>query len=311
MILVTGALGFIGAYTVRALASLGQPCLAITRRPAPDPNPFADLGELVTVVQADAADLSSLRRAGDGHRITGIVHLAAPVPGPPGERAAFVRTSIDALLGLLNAAAAWGVPRVSLASSVGVYQGVPGTPWREDARLRQLPIDPIPAAKNAAELLAAIVTQSAGPQVVNLRIATIWGPGNTSRAPVVANLVHAAVRGEPVAQPVYADDGSDLCYVADCAQAIALLQCAHILHHPAYNVGSGRPTSPAQVRDALSRIIPGAALDLAPGRAPGGPGHDTWLDITRLRHDTGYQPAYDLDRGLREYVGWLRAGHPY
>ena len=311
MILVTGALGFIGAYTVRALASLGQPCLAITRRPAPDPNPFADLGELVTVVQADAADLSSLRRAGDGHQITGIVHLAAPVPGPPGERAAFVRTSIDALLGLLNAAAAWGVPRVSLASSVGVYQGVPGTPWREDARLRQLPIDPIPAAKNAAELLAAIVTQSAGPQVVNLRIATIWGPGNTSRAPVVANLVHAAVRGEPVRQPVYAGDGSDLCYVADCARAIALLQCAETLPHSTYNIGSGRPTSPAQVRDVLRRIIPGAALDLTPGRDPKGPGHDTWLDISRLRRDTGYRPGYDLDRGLREYVGWLREGHLY
>jgi UDP-glucose 4-epimerase len=99
--------------------------------------------------------------------------------------------------------------------------------------------------------------------------------------------------------------------VADCARAIALLQCADTLPHPTYNIGSGRPTSPAQVRDALSRIIPGAALSLRPGRDPGGPGHDSWLDITRLRHDTGYQPVYDLDRGLHEYVGWLRDGHPY
>src|SRR5215831_18871410 len=191
MILVTGGLGFIGAHTVRALASLGQRCLAATRRPVSDPVPFADLGDLVTVVQADAADLSSLRRAGDGRRLSGIIHLAASAPGLPGTRAAFVRTSVTALLNLLDAAAAWGVPRVSLASSLGVYQGVPDTPYREDARLRQLPIDPIPAAKNAAELLAAVVTQSAGPQVINLRIATIWGPGNASPAPVVANLVHA------------------------------------------------------------------------------------------------------------------------
>ena len=311
MILVTGGLGFIGAHTVRALVGLGQPCLAATRRPVPDPAPFADLADMVTVVQADAADPPALRRVGDGRRISGIVHLAAPPPGPASERAAFVRTSVTALLNLLDAAAAWGVARVSLASSVGVYQGVPDTPWREDARLRQLPIDPIPAAKNAAELLAAIMTQSAGPQVVNVRIATIWGPQNASRAPTVPNMVHAAVRGQPVRQPVYAGDGSDLCHVADCARAIALVQCADTLHHPTYNIGSGRPTSPSHVRDALSRIVPGAALDLTPGRDPGGPGRDTWLDITRLRQDTGYQPAYDLDRGLREYVAWLRDGHPY
>ena len=309
MILVTGGLGFIGAHTVRALASLGQRCLAATRSLVPDPAPFADLGDMVMAVQADAVDPSSLRRVGDRRRISGIIHLAAPAPGPPGERAAFVRTSINALLNLLDAAVEWGVPRVSLASSVGVYQGVPDPPFREDARLRQVPIDPIPAAKNAAELLAAIVTQFAGPQVVNLRIATIWGPGSASRASAVPNLVHAAVRGEPVRQPVYAHDGADLCYVADCARAIALLQCAETLLHSTYNVGSGRPTSPAQVCDALSRIIPGAAPSLAPGRDPSGPGHDTWLDITRLRHDTGFRPAYDLDRGLREYAGWLRDGH--
>jgi len=311
MILVTGGLGFIGAHTVRALAALGQRCLAVTRRPVRGPAPFADLGGMATVVQADPADLPSLRQAGDGHRIRGVVHLAASALGPPGERGPFVRTGVGALLNVLDAAAAWSVPRVSIASSLGVYQGVPDTPYAEDARLRQLPIDPIPAAKNAAELLAAVVTQSAGPQVINLRIATIWGPGNASRAPAVPNLVHAAVRGQPVRQPVYADDGSDLCYVADCARAIALLHCAGTLHHSTYNVGSGRSTSPAQVRDALSRIVPGAVLELTPGRDPNGPGRDTWLDITRLRRDTGYQPAYDLDRGLRDYIGWLRDGHPH
>jgi UDP-glucose 4-epimerase len=177
MIVVTGGLGFIGAHTLRALASLGQRCLAVTRSPVPDPARFAGLGDMMTVVQADAADPSSLRRAGDGSRVSGIVHLAAPAPGPPGERAAFARASADAMLNLLDGAAAWGVPRVSPASSLGVYQGVPDTPYREDARLRQVPADPVPAAKNAIELLAAVVTQSAGPQVVNLRIATIRGPG--------------------------------------------------------------------------------------------------------------------------------------
>ena len=80
MILVTGGLGFIGAHTVRALASLGQRCLAVTRSPVPGPAPFADLGDMVTVVQADAADPSSLRRA-PGQRDHSPGH---PGPGPAG-----------------------------------------------------------------------------------------------------------------------------------------------------------------------------------------------------------------------------------
>jgi UDP-glucose 4-epimerase len=34
-----------------------------------------------------------------------------------------------------------------------------------------------------------------------------------------------------------------------------------------------------------------------------------WLDISRLRQDTGYEPAYDTERSVADYVGWLRAGH--
>jgi len=83
VILVTGGLGFIGAHTVRALARLGQPCLVLTRRPVRRPGPFADLGEAVTVVQADPSDPASLRQAGAGDRITG-----DRSPGRPGSRRA-------------------------------------------------------------------------------------------------------------------------------------------------------------------------------------------------------------------------------
>src|SRR5262249_59161464 len=88
VILVTGGLGFVGAHAVRALAGLGQRCVVLTRRPVPAPSLFADLGDVVTVVQADAADRSSLRRARGGRPGSGVRHLAAPAPRPPGAPAA-------------------------------------------------------------------------------------------------------------------------------------------------------------------------------------------------------------------------------
>ena len=34
-----------------------------------------------------------------------------------------------------------------------------------------------------------------------------------------------------------------------------------------------------------------------------------YLNITRLRQDTGYEPAYDTGRAVADYVAWLRAGN--
>jgi UDP-glucose 4-epimerase len=36
---------------------------------------------------------------------------------------------------------------------------------------------------------------------------------------------------------------------------------------------------------------------------------DTYLDITRIHQDTGYQPAYEAERAVADYVSWLRAGN--
>src|SRR5262249_60854753 len=111
MILVTGGLGFIGAHTVRALAALGQRCLAVTRRPVRGPAPFADLGGMATVVQADPADLPSLRRGGGGGRVRGGGPPAPPGPGPPGGGGAVVRTRGGAVGSRGGAAPPRGAPR--------------------------------------------------------------------------------------------------------------------------------------------------------------------------------------------------------
>jgi UDP-glucose 4-epimerase len=34
-----------------------------------------------------------------------------------------------------------------------------------------------------------------------------------------------------------------------------------------------------------------------------------WLDNSRLRQDTGYEPEYDTERAVAGYIAWLRAGN--
>jgi UDP-glucose 4-epimerase len=122
-------------------------------------------------------------------------------------------------------------------------------------------------------------------------------------------MVHAAVQGRPLDQPVYAADGGDLVYVRDCGRAIALLQLADRLSHRTYNVSGGRVTTNAELAAAIGEVIPGTRPALRDGRSTGWLGRDIYLDISRLREDTGFRPGYDTAAAVADYIGWLRSGN--
>jgi UDP-glucose 4-epimerase len=323
MILVTGGLGFIGLHTAKALLDLGQSCVLTQHQSARHPDFLSDflgdqLDRRVFIEPLDLADHPAVLALGERHDITGIVHLAGPALGALG-LVEGLRANTQYLLNVLQAAQDWQVSRVSVASAIGVYIGATGgSPLPESASLPMTGTHPIEAFKKSSEILSTLVASRAGFEVANLRIAAIWGPLARPQSPFfpLPGMVHAAVNGEvadfsaPQQQFAHAEDGIDICYVKDCGRAIALLQTAPKLRHPTYNVASGRPTTPGQVAGAIRAVIPDAKINLPQGRDPNGSGEDIYLDITRLQEDTGYRPAYDLERGIADYIDWLRAGNP-
>ena len=269
MILVTGGTGFIGSHTTRALEDLGEACLATGRR------------------ELDVTDPAAWERIAARHAITGIVHLAAS------------HDVVENTVGvghLLRFAARWGVRRVSVASTIGVYGGA-SPPFREDAPLPLHTPHAIPASKKVAEILCGL----ADVEAVALRLPAVWGPGGNpdSRFFALPRLVYAAARGEPAS--ARADDAIDLCHVEDCARAIALLHTAARLRHRIYNVGSGRATANREIVEAIRELRPDARLALEPGAAH----PPAWLDVARLRADTGFAPTHTLRDGIATYLDWI------
>ncbi|MGE5288159.1 MAG: NAD-dependent epimerase/dehydratase family protein [Micromonosporaceae bacterium] len=320
MILITGGLGFIGSHTARALLDLGESCVLAQRRTPSAPKLISDeMSRRIFIEQVDVADRQALLDIGRRHKITGIVHLAGSVPWPPGadEPIDGARKALDSLLNVLQAARDWEVARVGVASTIGVYGGAAeNPPYREDMPLPMTTGHVIPAFKKIGELLADHIASATGIEVISCRIGGIWGPLGRTASPFFAapQLVHAAVRGTPpdlsgLYSPAYAGDGIDLCYVKDCGRALALLQLSEKLSYRTYNVAAGRATTYGELAAAIRKVIPDARIDLPEGRHPDGPGHDTYLDITRIQQDTGYQPAYDTERAVADYIGWLRAGN--
>lgn len=313
MILVTGGLGFIGTHTVRSLLELGADCVLVQRRATAVPAALAD--SRVVVEQADVTDLAALLDVGARHKITGIVHLAGSMPWPPDpdEPVEAARTALGGLLNIVSAARSWGVERIGVASTIGVYSGVAGEgALHEDLPLPMTAPHLIPTFKKIGELLNGHLSEATGIEIVNYRLAAIWGPLDPHGPLFFAapELVKAAATGTPPELGTLAphvEDSIDLCYVKDCGRAIALLQLADRLNHRTYNVSSGRATSNAEVIAAIRTVVPDAAIDLPTGGAT----ERSWLDITRLQRDTGYHPAYDTERAVADYLAWLRAGNEY
>src|SRR6266540_53180 len=314
MILITGGLGSIGSHTARALLDLGESVVLTAHRSTRLPEYLADEPDGRVVVEPlDTTDEAAFLDIGKRHEITGIVHLAAAPYNLP-DPVEYLRADSLGLLNALKAATVWRVRRFSVASTIGAYAGVDEVPWREDAPLPVVAGHQIPVFKKTAESFAQLVGDSAGFDTVSLRIGTIWGPLGLPDNPFFAlpRLLSAAVWGEgpdltPPRPPAYAEDRTDLCYVKDCGRAIALLMLAERATHQIYNVSSGRLVQYSEVVDAINAVVPGANVALPEGRNSDRP-PDNYLNVARLRADTGFRPEYDVERAVPDYVDWLR-GH--
>ncbi len=304
--LVTGGMGFIGSHTAEALADLGHGCVVTSHRTS------RELGDTMTVEPIDVVDRNAMSRLGERHAIDGILHLADPAlahlsdpSAGPATLLADLRAGASALFNVLECAIAWDVRRVTVASTIGVYGGLPDLQGVSEERPLQIAAggNVVAASKKSAELTVALLRER-DIDAISIRLPAVWGPrGRTeSRFFAAPGLIHAAVSGKPP-PTAYADDAIDMLYVNDCARAIALLQTADQLSHAIYNVGSGHATSNTEVVAAIERVVPGATLSLEPGRSPHGA--VAYLDTTRLHFDIDFQPEYDLDHAIADYISWI------
>ena len=319
MILLTGGLGFIGLNTARALLEVGETCVLTQHRVARIPEVLKDeMGTRLFIEPLDVTDANTFLALGKKHHITGIVHLAAQWTRNPEPRVLTLfedmRVNLTGLANALQAAQAWQVKRIAVASTLGVYGDVAAVPWREDQPLPLATALPIPAFKKCMEIVASYLATQTGVECITMRFGGIYGPLSHSRALLPNLLVHAAIEGTKadVANMLggaSAQDGYDMCYVKDAARAIALLQVTDRLHHRIYNVATGRPTKNQEIVNAIKKVIPGFEIELPPGHGRADPGATPYQDITWLTQDTGYHPQFTTEEAIADYIGWVRAGN--
>ena len=160
--------------------------------------------------------------------------------------------------------------------------------------------------KYSGEMLGRRYGQLGHRPVASVRLAAVYGPQerstvSRSRTSQVHQL-HAALRQGRAVRVAGAGVVRDWTYAVDAARAVEGLLLAERGNYDTYNVGCGCGITFGQLVEAFvarglrAEWVPDpAAADIAmrPGQAR------TPLDISRLRHDTGFTPCYNLDSGDR------------
>jgi UDP-glucose 4-epimerase len=312
-VLITGGMGFTGLHTARALLDAEQDVAITWYQTWRAPDFIKDeYNKRVKVERVDVTSHHDIIDAVRKHDVTDICHLAVPGLGALSPAEDF-RVNMAGLINVLEGGRLAGVKRISVASSQTVYAGVLEGPFREDMNLPSQSRSNTEAFKKAWEILAMHWGDRTGIEVIILRLGGICGPLYHTLANLMSRMVHAAVKG---ADPDYgrggvpfAEDTQDWGYVKNLALAIQLLHTTEKLNHKIYNVGGGRAVTNQEIVDSIHKLIPEARLPMEEGRSPRWRPNG-YLDLSRLKEDTGYKGKYEIPDAVADYIRWLQAGNP-
>jgi UDP-glucose 4-epimerase len=303
-------MGFTGLHTARQFLDVGEDVVISWYQTWREPSFIKD--EYKKRVQMERLDVTAGHDVLDvtrRHKVTGICHLAVPGLAALSPAEDF-RVNMLGLINVLEAAHLFDIKRITVASSQTVYTGVTQGPFREDMSLPVESRTGTEAFKKAWEILALHWGERTGVEVVMLRLGGIWGPLYHTLASPISRMCHAAAKGVPAdlasgrGGVPFEDDTQDWGYVKNLALGIQLLHTTEKLNHKIYNVGGGKAVPNRDLVDAIKHVVPGAQIELQPGRSPRWR-PDGHMDLTRLESDTGYKPRFDLQTAVAEYIDWL------
>jgi len=295
--LVTGGAGFIGSNLTRALLAAGCEVTVVDDF-STGKREHLPVSDRLTVITGELGSLPELPAL--VARAEYVFHLAAQV----GNVRSLAETERDAatnVLGsvrLLCACRNTAVRRLVYSSSSATFGEAQQLPIAEAHP--QSPASFYALSKLTAERYAGLAAELWGVPAVSLRYFNVFGlPMEESEyTGVISIFFNRLLSGDPLV--IYGDGGQfrDFVHVGDIVQA-NLLAARHGRPGGVYNIGTGVPTSIRQLAEAMIEIT-GRAAEILARDSRAGEVRESLADISLAQSELGYQPRFDLRRGLAE-----------
>ncbi|MDR1661461.1 MAG: NAD-dependent epimerase [Azoarcus sp.] len=329
-ILVTGAAGFIGMYTVERLLARGDEVVGIDNLndyydPALKESRLARLRPhpRFRFVKLDVADRDGLARLFAEEAFERVVHLAAQV----GVRHslqnpyAYADSNLTGFVNILEGCRHGRVAHLVYASSSSVYGGNAKLPFSEHDGVDH-PVSLYAATKKANELMAHTYSHLYGLPTTGLRFFTVYGPwGRPDMALFL--FVKAILEGRPIDVFNHGEMQRDFTYIDDIVEGVLRVldrraapdeafdparpdparSCAP---YRVFNIGRHEPVNLLDFIEAIEAELGCRAVkNFLP--IQGGDVPTTHADISELAAWTGFKPATGVREGVGKFIAWYRA----
>jgi nucleoside-diphosphate-sugar epimerase len=306
-VLVTGATGFIGRWSVPELLRRGYEVHAVGAARRTVPSELAG----ASFHAADLLDTAAVSHLIDELRASHLVHFAwYTVPGA-------YWTALDnfswvaASLHLVRRFHVAGGRRAVIAGTCAEYDWSQARVCDEGSTplVFEASTDATPYAicKASLQRILASYARTAGLSLAWGRIFLQYGPYEPATR-LVSSVICALLRGESAA----CSPGTQIrnfLYSQDVGEAFAALLDGEV--EGPVNIGADGELSIADLVKTIGRLIGRPEL-IALGAKPMAPNEPPYLvpDVSRLRREVGWQPAFDLEAGLRRTIDWWRDHRP-
>jgi UDP-glucuronate 4-epimerase len=328
-ILVTGAAGFIGYHTARALLNRGDEVVGLDNL-----NEYYDVtlkqarlkqlegNSRFRFVKLDVADRAEMVALFEREKFPRVIHLAAQagVRYSLTNPHAYIDSNVVGFMNILESCRQSGVEHLVYASTSSVYGANTKMPFSVHQNVDH-PLSIYAATKKANELMAHTYSYLHGLPTTGLRFFTVYGPFGR---PDMALFLFTSniLAGKPIDVFNYGNHRRDFTYVDDIVEGVIRASDRVAKANPAwngdapdpatsrapyriYNIGNNRPTELMRYIEVIEAELGRKAiknmLPMQPGDVP-----DTFADVEDLVREVGYKPATPVEVGVKRFVEWYR-----
>jgi len=237
-----------------------------------------------------------------------MVHLAAQ-PGVREsitERNAYYKNNIIGTYNLLNALFFNGTKKLVFASSSSIYSDMNETPYVESEK-NLLPGSPYGVTKLFGERILKL-SKNLGIDTLALRFFSVYGPRQRPDL-LIPKIFQAGIDNGVINIFGKGNSTRDFTYVGDIVKAIRLSAIYTMKNHNIFeiiNVGSGKPVSVNDImlicekvmqKEVNKKHLPAFSFE----------NNVTWANGNKINNLLGFQPEYDLKKGLKEHWDWIES----